>query len=208
MAFEAIDTLMKKEKTRPTAPEVRELLPKGLDMLDPNEVRKYNKLIAMGESAAPALIELLQDDKQAPDVVCASIGILTILPGDKEAASAAVRKATERYREMADYDGVTVKLAALSFLERSGNADDLDILWLYVDDREETVCLKAISAIGTIGRARDIERLQDYAGKRSRDLQPDEIQHDFPLNKAHEAIERLKKKIEGESATRAARGSG
>lgn len=76
-------------------------------------------------------------------------------------------------------------------IEHAGRPDDVDIIWMYVDDTEEMVGLKAIRAIGEIGRIKDIDRLKEYAEERRRSLKSEDIEHDFRLNDAYKAIERL-----------------
>lgn len=167
--------------------EVLALLPLGLDMLDFNEIAKYQALVSLGEQAHPILADYL-DEITDPILISRILAVFVEGSGDKSFARLTVKKLLSQHHGLQTKASNDIKVAAITCIGRIANPDDTEAILPFLDDANESVRINTIRTISKIGLDADMAHIQKFYHTRRSKLTLDEIRRDFSLKEAEKVL--------------------
>ena len=139
---------------------VLNLLPRGMDTIDNTDAERYQRLLAMGEKAYPALARELLRTTDAT-IAGRIISIFSESRGNKKVPRAALRQFI-RERISVFGDRARVKMMVANGLGKFGEREDAALLQEMLSDESAPVKIRALRGLSKIGGPDSVKFLKQW----------------------------------------------
>jgi hypothetical protein len=168
------------------------------DLYDKDSQSKIQNLVAAGETLYPALVELLDQQRDPHDdgyygEINLCVELLPKTKGDKTLPIEATKRLLARIKgsdeRVVDFRNIVIRL-----LGKIGRPEDLDCIMPYLEDGDKCTRIEALRGVANLGSQANVKRIQEFIDKKKGRPNADKTRKDPEDVEAEKAIEALRNK--------------
>lgn len=167
--------------------ELLGLLPAGLDMDSPNDLRNLRTLKSIGPSLLPVINEAM-DRTTNVDQTSLHVSLAVEIPGDHSSL-------VPRLHRLLDGEDEAKILASLA-LRQIGTTNDCPTLLPLLHDPKESIRINVARTLAELGDDKTLETMTQIVGKRKAESKTEDWHKDYSIAEMEKAIAILKKRSE------------
>lgn len=164
------------------------------DFEDESDLAQRQKIIELGSSAYPVLVELLDETKEAVPV-SRILGVFVEGKGDKQIAIEATKKLLKRNQGDSSPE---IRISAVNTLAKIGSTSDASALIPFIGDSSEFVRVNVMRALSKMGGTNELIHIEQYLNSYKANASQDALQNDLSFKEGQLAVEIIKSRVAGQ----------
>lgn len=161
------------------------------DLEDESTITNIQSIIALGDSAYPVLLELLDETEEAVGI-SHILGVLVAGEGDKQIAIDATKKLLQRNQANTSAE---LRILAVNTLAKIGSTNDAGALIPLIGDSSEFVRVNVMRALAKLGTANELAPIEQHLAMRTAQASQDDLRMDLSFQEGQKAVESIKRRL-------------